>query len=81
MKKKPWTPEEIEELKRRYPNERTEDICKDLNRPISSVYGKASGLGLKKSKAFLESENSGRANLLQHGVAHRFKKGHHSWNQ
>jgi hypothetical protein len=44
------------------------------------VSGRAYVLNLKKSKEFLRSEASGRANVYK-GAACRFQKGHLSWNK
>lgn len=55
-----WKPEEIEQLKKLYPDTKTSLIAKEFKRPIYSVYGQATALGLKKSEAFKLSAESGR---------------------
>lgn len=55
-----WTTEQDRILRARYPNERAEGIARDLERPLASVYQRAKKLGLTKSDAFYESDNSGR---------------------
>jgi hypothetical protein len=56
----PWSEEEIEELRRRYPNERTDLIAEDLGRSVGATYAKAKGIGAKKSQDFLDGPESGR---------------------
>lgn len=76
-----WTEDEISELRRRYPNERSDAIAADMGRPVGSIYGKAQGLGLKKSDEFFaDTELSGRTDGNQ-GQSSRFKKGQQSWNK
>lgn len=73
----PWTEGELCALRSRYPHERTEDIARDLGRPIGSVYNKANVLGLRKSREFQASAASGRIREPGHkGRQHQFKRGH-----
>jgi hypothetical protein len=77
MRGRPWTTEEIKTLRRRYPDERTQDIATDLARNVTSVYSKAAALGLQKSEAFKDSEASGRAQPGKGvSIAGRFQRGH-----
>ena len=46
MTRRPWTPEDRAEVRRRYPHERTADIARDLNRSHGAVFGEASSMGL-----------------------------------
>jgi len=69
-----WTDAELDVLVSRYPNERTEDIARDLGRDLRGVYGKAKVMRLRKSTAFLSTAASGRLQG-RHGLATRFKKG------
>ncbi|WP_250865633.1 HNH endonuclease signature motif containing protein [Caballeronia sp. INSB1] len=84
MSRRLWTDDEIEQLKRQYPDYETAEIARSLGRPIRPVYQKAASLGLKKTAAFLASDSSGR---IQRGrtdermVATQFKKGQTSWNK
>lgn len=64
-----------EAIKKRYANERTSEIAKDLGLTYSQVTYRAYKYGLKKSIKFFESEKSGRSNFIQSGKAFRFKKG------
>ncbi|MEM7278739.1 MAG: HNH endonuclease signature motif containing protein [Pseudomonadota bacterium] len=59
-KRRCWTESEDHVLRKRYQDELTEIIANDLQRNISSVYRRASILGLKKSEAFQKSSVSGR---------------------
>ena len=53
MSRRPWTPETLAEVCRRYPHERTADIARDLGRSIGSIHGQANMLGLKKSPEYM----------------------------
>lgn len=71
-----WTAQEIATLRRRYPDERTADIARDLGIAVHLVYARANNLGLKKSAAFYASSKSGR--ILRGGtlsVATQFQPG------
>ncbi len=74
-----WTDAEVDQVRRRYPNERAKDIAADLGRPLQHVYSLASRLGLSKSEAFKASDLSGRLNGTQ-GEAGRFAPGRKPWN-
>jgi hypothetical protein len=75
MRKSTWSDDEISTLHRRYPDELTENIARDLGRPKHQVYGKAYALGLKKSEVFFASSAAKRLDG-KIGAAGRFKKGH-----
>jgi len=77
-----WTPEQLAELTRRYPNERTADIARDLGRGLRSVYQKALALGLKKSPDYLASEGAGRF-LRERRASEgtQFRAGDEPWNK
>lgn len=79
MPRKHYTAAEVATLIARYPHERTDDIARDLHRPIESVYRKAHSLGLHKSPAYLASPDAGRNNLKK-GAGTRFPAGHTPWN-
>ncbi|MGU7780495.1 HNH endonuclease [Burkholderia sp. PU8-34] len=76
-----WTPEQIEILRRRYPNERAEVLAEFFGCKVLRVYSKAAELGLKKTPEFFASAESGRAGHDDRGVAGRFVKGMESWNK
>jgi len=80
MKKHVWSQTENQYLIKHYPNVRTDLIANALGLLLAQVYGRAKRLGLKKSKAFLDSKESGRL-MGQHGKNTRFEPGHTSWNK
>lgn len=79
MKGKAWSPAEVEELKARYPHERTRTLAASMGRAVSAVYSKVNELGLKKT-AEAKRLYGGRDNL-EKGAAYRFKPGQKSWNK
>lgn len=80
--RKLWTSEEIEYLKSNYADTNTADICKHLDRSISSVFGMVSTMGLNKSEAFRNSPLSGRLRPGSNiGGSSRFKKGATAFNK
>jgi len=77
-----WTEAEIDLLRRRYADERTEDLARLLDRPVVGVYQKAAKLGLVKSAAYLASPAACRLRRGDNvGVEHRFAKGLTPWNK
>jgi hypothetical protein len=63
-------------IRKRFPNERTQDLANELGLTYSQVANRAFTMGLRKSQEFKQSDLSGRANLIKGGIAHRFKPGH-----
>lgn len=80
MKRGRWSKQEVAELVRRYPHERTDAIANDLGRAIGSVYQKAMNMGLRKTERYLNSPDGGRNNVRK-GMGTRFEKGHKPWNK
>lgn len=84
MKRRPWTPEQVDALRRLYPDHSAEVVGKVLGRAPGSVHQKAQKLGIQKSEAFKASDRSGR---IQRGkqhpamVASRFQPGQAPWNK
>lgn len=83
---RPWTDQEVVELVRRYPHERTQDIAKDLGRSLPGVYVKSSQLGLRKTAAFLAGPDSGRIlpdsdDRRPVGFSSRFRRNTTPWNK
>jgi len=79
----PWTPAELDVLRRRFADERSADIARDLGRKYHSVTQMAYNLGLRKSEAFKASPASGRmakGRTLPGSEATRFKPGQPGWN-
>jgi len=56
---KPWTKDDIRELKKTYRNTRTKDVAEQLGRSEGSVQAKAKSLGLTKTKKYLKSIGRG----------------------
>lgn len=57
---KHWSLGEIAELKELYPRTHTKEIAKELNRTYSSVAIKATSLGLKKDRDYLNRQKMER---------------------
>lgn len=72
----PFTAAEDELLRRRYADERTEDIANDIGRTEGAVYQRATRLGLRKSQSCIARMSSERARQPDHGGRRtRFQKG------
>lgn len=56
---KPWTKDDIRDLKKIYRNTRTKDVAEQLGRSEGSVQAKAKSLGLTKTKKYLKSIGRG----------------------
>ena len=80
MSKHKWTESEKEYVAKHYPDVRTGNIANELGLTLAQVYSMARRLELKKSQAFLDSEESGRLRG-EHGQCTRFKPGQVSWNK
>jgi hypothetical protein len=63
-------------IRKRFPNERTQDLANELGLTYSQVANRAFTMGLKKSQEFKQSDLSGRANLIKGGKTFQFKPGH-----
>ncbi|MDP1686852.1 HNH endonuclease [Hydrogenophaga sp.] len=84
MKRQLWTPDEIEALRRLYPDHTADVVGKVLGRKAGSVHAKANQLGIEKSEAFKVSDRSGRIRRGKHHpamVASRFQPGLKPWNK
>lgn len=74
--RKRWLPEEDDAIRRRYPDEKTDAIARDLGRPLQSIYRRARQLGVDKSEAYLASPAACRLRRGDNvGIAYRFKPG------
>lgn len=72
-----WTPYKISLLRKLYPHTSTKIVAEKVNMSIYSCYNKAYFLGLKKTKKFLGSKESGifiKGSKI--GKNTQFKKGH-----
>ena len=79
MSRRPWTPEALAEVCRRYPHERTADIARDMGRSIGSIHGQANMLGLKKSPEYMRDIHG--AHIADAGTRYRFNPGGAAWNK
>lgn len=83
-KRTTWTAHSKDQLRDLYPDMPTERVAQILGRSISSVYGQAAALNLRKSEAFNAGEHSGR---IRRGrtelrmVATQFQPGAAPWNK
>ena len=68
-------------IRKRFPNERTQDLANELGWTYSKLANRAYNLGIKKSEEFKMSDKSGRYNLIEGGKATRFTKGHEPHNK
>jgi hypothetical protein len=80
VKRRNWTPAEDAYLREHYANAFTRDIAAHLGRSMSSVYGRAELLGIKKSEAFLVASVR-RFGQTDKNKATRFKPGHEPYNK
>lgn len=72
-----WTEQQVEEIRRRYPHEKTEQIAADLGLPVARIYSKAAWMGLAKTPEYFASPDAGRLQRGDNiGAACRFQKGH-----
>lgn len=82
MNGRPWTPVELECLRRWYATEQSETICLALGRSLSTVYQKAQKLGLRKDIEVIAQMARERTTDPNHGSrAHRIQPGSAPWNK
>lgn len=84
MQRRHWTSDEIDALRRLYPDHTADVVAKVLGRKPGSVHQKAVALGIGKSDAFKASDRSGRIQRGKHHpamVASRFQPGVAPWNK
>ena len=79
MTRRPWTPEDLAEVVRRYPHERTADIARDLGRPAGGIYDQANKLGLKKTPEYMREIHG--AHIVDAGARYRFHAEQSPWNK
>jgi len=79
MTRRPWTDDERAELARRYPNEVTADIARDLGRPAGGIYDQANKLGLKKTPEYMREIHG--AHIVDAGARYRFHAEQSPWNK
>lgn len=77
MRRKPWTPEQLAALTKRYPHEPTKALAADLGVTISACYQQAQERGLKKTAEYLNGPHACRLRRGDHvGMGTRFQPGH-----
>ena len=79
MTRRPWTPEALAEVCRRYPHERTADIARDMGRSIGSIHDQANKLGLKKTQKYMREIHG--AHIVDAGARYRFHAEQSPWNK
>ena len=79
MTRRPWTDDERAELARRYPNEVTADIARDMGRSIGSIHDQANKLGLKKTQEYMREIHG--AHIVDAGARYRFHAEQSPWNK
>lgn len=84
QKKNSWSHEDVEILRKLYPDNTAKVVANALGRDAASIYRKAYALKIGKSEAFWKSDASGRAQKGkqdQRIKATQFKKCHATWNK
>lgn len=83
MSGRPWTPEDVAQLRAIYPDLPTADVAALMGRTVRALYAQAQKIGLQKSPEFFASEASGRLLRGQstRSRATQFKPGHKTWNK
>lgn len=83
MKRRHWTRQEAEHLRKTYSDQKTADIALELGFTVKRVYAKATSLGLKKSAKFLACDAAGRIPKGGYlgGRRTQFQPGHKTWNK
>lgn len=72
-----WTEAQIEQVRSRYPHEKTEKIAADIGMTLERTYRKAISMGLRKTPEYLASPDAQRLRRGDNvGAACRFQKGH-----
>lgn len=73
-----WTVAEDAVIRRRYANEPTEAVARDLGRSVGSTYQRAYAMGLKKSADYLATPAACRLHFGDDnpGKSYRYPKGH-----
>lgn len=80
--KAPWSAAQDAAMRRLYACTLTRDLVKITGHSERAVYERARTLGLRKSKAYLDSVYAGRLRPGNvRGTSTRFKPGQHPWNK
>ena len=60
MTRTPWTPEQLDTLRRLYAMTPTIQIAEQIGRPLRATYAKATELGLRKAAEYFAAHQAGR---------------------
>jgi hypothetical protein len=75
-RRRPWSKADDRELRRLYAHRSTAEVAKIIGRTVASTCGRAFGLGLHKSQAYLDSPAAYRLRRDSScGIPYRFPKG------
>lgn len=80
MTRTPWTPEQLDTLRRLYAMTPTIQIAEQIGRPLRATYQKAKDLGLRKAPEYFAAHQAGRTDG-ERGRATRFQAGQAPWNK
>lgn len=80
MTRTPWTPEQLDTLRRLYAMTPTIQIAELIGRPLRATYAKATELGLRKAPEYFAAHQAGRT-VGDRGRATRFQPGQTPWNK
>lgn len=81
-RRRPWTAQELQTLRARYPHEPTAVLAAELGRTEKMVYSQAKNLGVCKSAAYLASPAACRLRRGdQVGAPWQFRPGFTPWNK
>lgn len=79
--RKRWTDDEVQLLRREYPDTPTTDLSARLGHSMASIYGQVEFLGLRKSPEYMQGPHACRLRRGDNvGKATRFKPGHRPHN-
>jgi hypothetical protein len=80
MIRTPWTPEQLDTLRRLYAMTPTIQIAEQIGRPLRATYQKAKDLGLRKAPEYYQANRAGRTGDGR-GAHTRFQPGQTPWNK
>lgn len=76
----PWTPEQLDTLRRLYAMTPTDEIARQIGRPVRATFEKAYALGLRKAPEYYQANRAGRTGDGR-GAHTRFQPGQTPWNK
>jgi hypothetical protein len=79
MSRKYWKKNEIEEFRQLYPNTLNRELVIKFNCELYQLYNLAHRIGCYKSPEYLK-EHVNKFTFTEPSIAHRFQKGHKTWN-